>query len=321
MPVGMTAAKYRPIPRSTSGGPLDGLKAGFAAELERQGYSPATADPYLRRFGNLNGWMARHGLGVEDLSPAMVEQFCAACRAASYHHYTSIRGVKPLLAFLRSTGLCGEEPVSPSPVDVLLARFAGWLERERHLASSSVETYMWHVRPLVERLAIDDRVELERLDVAFVRRFVVEVCPRQGRASAKLTVVALRHSRIAPTPIARAGGCEVMNTARHSGTRGRPSLTYARAHPPEPRPPSTFCLLRAHAGIEPRFGCQPTLHGLRHTFAIRTMLDAYQQGHDAGARLGVLATVLGHVAPAHTYWYLQAVPELMRAAADRLEQH
>lgn len=84
---------------------------------------------------------------------------------------------------------------------------------------------------------------------------------------------------------------------------------------------STYCLLRARVGIEPRFGCQPTLHGLRHTFAIRTMLDAYQQGHDAGARLGVLATVLGHVAPAHTYWYLQAVPELMRAAAVRLEHY
>jgi integrase len=84
---------------------------------------------------------------------------------------------------------------------------------------------------------------------------------------------------------------------------------------------STFCLLRARAGIEPRYGCQPTLHGLRHTFAIRTMLNAYQQGLDAGARFGVLSTFLGHMAPAHTYWYLQAVPELMSAAADRLEQH
>ena len=28
-----------------------------------------------------------------------------------------------------------------------------------------------------------------------------------------------------------------------------------------------------------------------------------------------------HVAPAHTYWYLHAVPELMSAAAVRLEQH
>jgi integrase/recombinase XerD len=83
----------------------------------------------------------------------------------------------------------------------------------------------------------------------------------------------------------------------------------------------TFSLLRERAGIEPRFGCRPTLHGLRHTFAIRTMLDAYHQDLDAGARLGVLATYLGHVAPAHTYLYLQAVPELMSAAAERLEQH
>ena len=30
---------------------------------------------------------------------------------------------------------------------------------------------------------------------------------------------------------------------------------------------------------------------------------------------------MGRVAPAHTYWYLQAVPELMSAAAVRLEQH
>lgn len=192
MALGMTAPKWRPIPRSTSRGPLDDLKAELAAELARQGYSQGTADPYLRRFGNLNGWMARHGLGVEDLSPALVEQFCAACRAAGYHHYTSIRGVKPLLAFLGSTLSWTEEPVSVSPVDELLSRFAFWLERERHLARSSIETYVWHVRPLIERLMSEDRVALERLDAAFVRRFVVEVCPQQGRASAKLTVVAVR---------------------------------------------------------------------------------------------------------------------------------
>ena len=58
----------------------------------------------------------------------------------------------------------------------------------------------------------------------------------------------------------------------------------------------TFSLLRERAGIEPRFGCRPTLHGLRHTFAIRTMLDAYHQDLDAGARLGILSTYLGHYA-------------------------
>ncbi len=192
MPVGMTAPKFSLIPRSTSRGPLDGLRAGFAADLERQGYSSATAGPYLRRFGNLSGWMAREGLRVEDLSPAVVERFCAACRAAGYHHYTSIRGVKPLLAFLDAMGLAREEPVELSPVDALLARFTVWLERERHLAPLSVATYVSCARPLMERLAVADRVELERLDSGAVRRFVVDVCPRQGPASAKLTVVALR---------------------------------------------------------------------------------------------------------------------------------
>lgn len=192
MSVGMTPQQFSLIPRSTSRGPLDGLKAGFAAQLERQGYSPATADPYLRRFGNLNGWMAQEGLAVEDLSPAVVERFCAACRAAGYHHYTSIRGVKPLLAYLHTIGLAGAEQVPRPAVELLLDRFAVWLERERHLVPVSIATYVAHARPLLERFAVADWVALERLDAAAVRRFVVDVCPRQGRASAKLTVVAVR---------------------------------------------------------------------------------------------------------------------------------
>ena len=83
----------------------------------------------------------------------------------------------------------------------------------------------------------------------------------------------------------------------------------------------TFSLLRDRAGVRSRGGRRPTVHGLRHTFAIRTMLDAYQHGADAGARLGILSTYLGHVEPANTYWYLHAAPELMSAAADRLERY
>lgn len=83
----------------------------------------------------------------------------------------------------------------------------------------------------------------------------------------------------------------------------------------------TFALLRDRAGVPSRGGRRPTVHGLRHTFAIRTMLDAYRDGADAGARLGILSTYLGHVEPANTYWYLHAAPELMGAAADRLERY
>jgi hypothetical protein len=51
------------------------------------------------------------------------------------------------------------------------------------------------------------------------------------------------------------------------------------------------------------------------------MLDAYVAGEDGQTRLALLSTWLGHVHPASTYWYLSASPELMAAAAQRLDTY
>jgi integrase len=84
----------------------------------------------------------------------------------------------------------------------------------------------------------------------------------------------------------------------------------------------TFRTLRARAGILPRSAaCRPTLHSLRHSFAVHTMLDAYRTDGDAAPVLAVLSTYLGHVDPGKTYWYLDAAPELMQLASARLERH
>jgi integrase len=84
----------------------------------------------------------------------------------------------------------------------------------------------------------------------------------------------------------------------------------------------TFRKLLCHAGIKPRSAaCRPRLHGIRHSFAVNTILDAYRTGADTGSRLAVLSTYMGHVDPANTYWYLQAAPELMELAGQRLEQY
>lgn len=78
-----------------------------------------------------------------------------------------------------------------------------------------------------------------------------------------------------------------------------------------------FHTLVANAGILPRSAqCQPRPHDLRHTFAISTMLDAYQRGDNAAEVLPILSTYLGHVSPASTYWYLQADPHLLAAAGE-----
>jgi integrase len=70
-----------------------------------------------------------------------------------------------------------------------------------------------------------------------------------------------------------------------------------------------------HAG-DPR---RPHLHGLRHTFAVRTLLRWYREDVDVEAQLPSLATYLGHTHIANTYWYLSATPELLQLAAERLD--
>jgi integrase len=85
---------------------------------------------------------------------------------------------------------------------------------------------------------------------------------------------------------------------------------------------STFGRLRERAGIKARSSaCRPRLHCLRHTFAVRTLLDAYRDGEDVQARMATLSTYLGHADPADTYWYLEAAPELLALAGERLEGH
>lgn len=64
---------------------------------------------------------------------------------------------------------------------------------------------------------------------------------------------------------------------------------------------------------------RPRTHDLRHSFAVRTLLDCQQAGEQVDERIAALATYLGHVAPTDTYWYLTATPELMELAAQRLD--
>lgn len=85
---------------------------------------------------------------------------------------------------------------------------------------------------------------------------------------------------------------------------------------------AAFHKLTAAAGLQPRSRvCRPRIHDLRHSFAVRTILDWYRDGADVQARLPLLSTYMGHVNPATTYRYLSAAPELLAVAGERLERH
>jgi len=82
----------------------------------------------------------------------------------------------------------------------------------------------------------------------------------------------------------------------------------------------TFIHLSRQTGLRgPTDRCGPRLHDLRHRFAVTTLLHWYRRGVDVEQRLPRLSTFLGHGHVSDTYWYLSAVPELMRLAAKRLD--
>jgi integrase/recombinase XerD len=64
-------------------------------------------------------------------------------------------------------------------------------------------------------------------------------------------------------------------------------------------------------------GRGPRIHDLRHTFAVKTMIGWYRTGKDPAREMIRLTTYLGHSNPANTYWYLEAVPELLDLAMTR----
>ena len=83
----------------------------------------------------------------------------------------------------------------------------------------------------------------------------------------------------------------------------------------------TFTKLVGEIGLEGRGArARPRPHDLRHAFAVNTLLGWYRAGENVDRQMPLLSTWLGHVDPASTYWYLEAVPELLELVSRRLEQ-
>jgi integrase len=78
---------------------------------------------------------------------------------------------------------------------------------------------------------------------------------------------------------------------------------------------STSCGLRK-APEAKRYGRGPRLQDLRHTFATKRIMEWYRTGSNVPLQMPKLTTYLGHSSVACTYWYIEAVPELLELATE-----
>jgi integrase/recombinase XerD len=172
-------------------GPLAPFAAGFAADLTgRLGYSPLTAVNHLYVMAHLSRWMAGRGLMAAGLSAELAEEFTAVRRGMGYTSFVSVRGLAPLLGYLRGRGVLplAAGRASVTAAEALAEGYRGYLAGERGLAAGSVELYVREARRF-----LDGRAErVAGLTAAEVARFVLAGCGNRGPGAAKTMVAALR---------------------------------------------------------------------------------------------------------------------------------
>lgn len=82
---------------------------------------------------------------------------------------------------------------------------------------------------------------------------------------------------------------------------------------------STFDVILRKAGVGQDRSRGPRIHDLRHTFATRVLEQCAMRRDDVARDFVALSTYLGHADIRHTYWYLEATPDLMADIAGAAE--
>lgn len=97
----------------------------------------------------------------------------------------------------------------------------------------------------------------------------------------------------------------------------------ATGRPPGPHAVTkTFIKLARRTGLRSEVSGTPgpRLHDLRHSFCVRSLEAAVATDRDSINRhMLALTTYVGHAEAAHTYWYLEATPPLLRQIAQAAE--
>lgn len=138
--------RYFPDPRVRQRlyeGPLAIYIDAFAEQLTHQGYSGATAREKIRLVAHLSRWLHRNKLRAEDLNEACIARFRRYRRRLGRLDHQAPSTSKALLVQLRETGVIPpvRDPREDDPQRRIEDDYAGYLARERGLASTTIVNY------------------------------------------------------------------------------------------------------------------------------------------------------------------------------------
>ena len=140
-------------------GPSGPYLDGFAAVLERQGYSPATAVRYLRAAAHLGHVMAERGAGSDDIDLAAFSEHLRTCRCpratGGRRNHHSIFGARLFRQHLIEIGVRRTAAATQSAEPQLVAGFKVWLRKHRGASDATIKLYARDADHLMTALGPD----------------------------------------------------------------------------------------------------------------------------------------------------------------------
>jgi len=166
---------------------------GFGLWLEQRGYTPLTVRNMLKDLGQVGVWLAETGLEPAQFDEQRAAQFLASRHARGCPRVLGLRGMRPLLSYLRQAGVIPLAPPPLTPLARLLEQYRGWMVDQRGLAPMTVLRYEKTARRFLSEHAVaGGELDLQRLTGADVHGFLLRECTRVSAASAKGRVAELR---------------------------------------------------------------------------------------------------------------------------------
>jgi len=173
-------------------GPSGAYLDGFAAALERQGYSPATAVRYLRAAAHVCHVMAEQGTSSGDIDLAAFSEHLRTCRCprargGRRNHHT-VYGARLFRRHLVEIGVC-RPVVATAPAEPhLVARFKAWLRKHRGASDPTIKLYARDAAHLMTALGTDP----SGWDPAGVRNYFMDRANHCGNGTVEKLTTSLR---------------------------------------------------------------------------------------------------------------------------------
>jgi len=183
------ASKMREHLRSGPSGPyLD----GFAAALERQGYSADTAVRYLRAAAHLGHVLASRGVLPGEIDLQAFRKHLRTCRCprakSGRHNHHTIYGARLFRRYLVEIGMC-RSAAAAAPAELqLVTGFKAWLRKHRGASDATIRLYARDAAGLLTALGEDPA----NWDAAGIRRTFMDRASTSGRGTVEKMTTGLR---------------------------------------------------------------------------------------------------------------------------------